>query len=629
MLNQMRGAASGFVAKLLLAVLVLSFAVWGIADVFRGGSSSTVVTAGDATVSIDDYALAYQQGMVALSRQLQRRPTAEEAQMFGLDQRVLRQVVAGATLDAQADAIGLGLSKDRLARSISEDPSFQDSAGNFSRTAFTSVLRNARIKEDTYIQNRAAAAKRSQIVEAVSEGIKLPQVFRTALGLRTGERRTIDYVTLTPALVQPVAEPSADQLRSYYEAHKSDYRAPEYRALVYAELTPEQLSDPSAITDQEVDQDYDRNRQHYTTPERRRIQQIVYPDRASADAAAAKLAAGSSFEDLVTASGRSLSDTELGLLGKSDIPDPAVADAAFELQQGQPSGVVEGTFGPVILRVTDIQPEEQKPLDAVRDDIRKELALEAARQQVFDIEQDFEDARAGGATLQEAAAKAKLNAVTIKAVDEQGNGPDGKPVADLPAADKLLPAVFATDAGLDNPPLNLGADGYLFYDVASVDPARDRTLDEVHDKVVADWKAGETARLLDERANGYKTRIEAGESLEAIAAEAGVAKATATAVTRQSGIQELGQSAVAAAFAGPQGLVATAPASDAANRLVLKVAEVAPPADPLSNVSQAQADQLSELMANDVADSYVTLLQSRYPVRVNQNAMEQARSVAR
>lgn len=629
MLELLRRSVSGWIAKVLLGLLVVSFAVWGIADVFRGRVVNSVLVAGDTAMTLGDYRMAYQQTEANVARQLGRRPTSEEAKMFGLDQAVLRQLVASALLQEQANRFDLGLSQDRLARIIAEDPSFQDSSGKFSRTAFTQILDNARLSQSDFVRNREEAAKRSQIVEAVSDGVKLPDAFQTALGLYNGERRTVDYVELPASLVQPIANPSDKDLQTYFDAHKSDYRAPEYRGIAYAVLTPQAVADPKAITDQQIADDYEHNGQRYTIPERRRIQQIVYADKAAAEAAEKKLAAGASFEDLVKDSGRSMADVDLGVLAKNEIPEPAIADAAFKLQPNQPSGIVAGSFGPVILRVTEIKPQEKKPLDSVKDEIRQKLALDAAGDIVSKAYNTYEDARAGGATLAEAAAKAGLKVETVKAVDTQGKDPSGQPVTGLPDQDQLLQQAFQTDQGVDNPPLNYQSSGYVFYDVTNIEPAHDQDLAAVKEKVVADWKAAETKRLLEKRAADAKAGLEKGETLDAIASQAGLKKQTASAITRESGVSEIGAAATTAAFSGPKGLVATAVSKSGDSQLLMKVVEVARPADPDQNVPAPQREQLAQMLQNDFLQAYITALQGKYPVSVHPTAIERAKAEVR
>lgn len=626
MLNTLRDSVKGWTAKILLALLVLSFAVWGIGDAFQTRNATTVASAGDTEVSLQDYALAYSRASQRVAQQIGRQPTAEEAQMFGIDQGVIGQLVAGAVLDEQGRNIGLGLSEEQLARLIAEDPSFHDASGNFSRNAFRNILANAGMSEQDYIRTKADEAVRTQIIDAIAEGVETPAAFATALGLYNGERRTVEYVTLSPSIVPPVADPSDEVLATYFEANKAKYAAPEYRSFAYALLTPEALSDPSTITDEQVAADYETHRQNYVTPEQRRVQQIVFPDRAAADAAHAALEAGTAFEAAADQAGRSIVD--LGLVARSAIPDPALADAAFALEQGETSAVVDGRFGPALLRVTEIQPEGVRPVEEVSDEVRNELALVAANDAAAAAYNAFEDARGGGADFEEAARGAGLSVVTVEA-DRQGNDRKETPIPDLPAEQELLEGVFQTEPGLDNVPINFGSNSYVFYDVLSITPAGDRSLDEVRERVVADWKADETQRLLGERIEALRAELEAGGSLDAIAAEAGVAKQTAASITRQSGVAELGQAAVSAAFGGGNGTVATAPGSTPGTQLLLRVTEVAPPADPASNVAANERQQMATMLQDDLLQSYVTLLQNTYPVSINPAGIENAKAMLR
>ena len=122
--------------------------------------------------------------------------------------------------------MNLGLSQDRLATLISEDPAFRGVNGQFDRVTFSSVLRNAGLREQDYINNRSQVAVRSQIVEALSDGYTPPKVLGDALRQYRNQTRTIDYLLLSNANIDPVKAPSDDVLKPWFESHKADYRAP-------------------------------------------------------------------------------------------------------------------------------------------------------------------------------------------------------------------------------------------------------------------------------------------------------------------------------------------------------------------------------------------------------------------
>lgn len=626
MMKTLRKSVSGWVAKLLLGLVVVAFVITGFSDFFSGPSANAVLSVGGTDVLVQDYRLAYRQAEVRLEQQLQRRATREEAVADGIDQRVMSQLVAEAVLDEQGRGLGLGLSEDRLARLIADDASFQDQSGRFSRAAFRELLSSVGMTENEFIRNRQEAAVRLQIVEAVSEGATAPTLIKQAFGLYNGERRSADYLTLPLALVEPVAEPAPDVLQAYFDRNRDRYRAPEYRSISYATLSPEAIADAAAITDQQIAEDFARNSARFTTPERRLIEQIVYPDKAAADAAKAELDGGKLFEQLVIQSGRTLADTRLGYLARSEIPDPAIAEAAFALAE-HAAAVVEGAFGPVLLRVAEIQPETKQPLEAVKEDIRKELALAAAADAVQQAYDTFEDARAGGGTLQEAAVRAGLTAKTVPAVARTGETPEGQPVTDLPEPQALLQGAFEADVGVETTPINLQPNGYVFYEVTKIDPARDRPLDEVKAAVVADWKRSEAEDLLDQRAEALKKRLEAGETMDAIAAAEKLAKGNVASITRRSGLAEIGEDGVRAVFSGGAGVLATADAADGDGRLLIKVTQVAPPIDPLAVLPPGQDEQLSSMFQSDLLQLYVALLQVEYPVFTYPAAIQAAQAV--
>ncbi|WP_292532620.1 SurA N-terminal domain-containing protein, partial [Mesorhizobium sp.] len=427
MLGILRSAAGTWVAKALLSLLVVSFAVWGISGRLSGSLAGhhSVITAGGTTVSINEYRLAYDRQINLLSQQYGQRITHEQAKLLGLDNQVLAQLVSGAVLDEQARKLGLGLSKDRLAELTREDPAFKGPGGQFDRRTFEYLLSQIGMRPEDYLKNRSQVAVRQQIVEAISDGLKAPQTFLKAVALYRGEDRTIDYLVLPKTLVQPIEAPSDSALKTYFEANKKNYAAPEYRKFSYIRLEPQDIMDPTAVTDQQVADDYNKNKARYTTPEMRTIEQLVFKTPDAAKAAFDSLKAGATFDKIVTAEGKTQADTVLGTLAKDKIADKAVADAAFSLNVNEVSPVVQGAFGPVLLRVTEIKPQVVKPLSEVSDQIRKDLALGEASRVLLDVHDSYEDTRASGASLAQAADKLKLKVVTIDAIDRTGQRPDG------------------------------------------------------------------------------------------------------------------------------------------------------------------------------------------------------------
>lgn len=627
MLTILRNAAGTWVAKLLLILLVLSFAVWGISGQIMGGLGSNVVSVGDTRVSITEYRLAYDRQVSQFSQQFGRQITREQAQAFGIDQMVLAQLIAGAVLDEQAREMRLGLSRDRLAALTAEDPAFRGPDGRFDRNQFEWVLRQVGMSPNDYLKNRGQVAVRQQIVEAVSDGMAAPDTLLRAVSLYSGEDRTVEYIVLPRSLVEPVEAPSEAQVAAWFEANKTSYAAPEYRTVSYIKLEPDDIADIAAIGDEEARAHYQRTISRFTKAERRTIEQIVFADEARASAALERIRAGATFEDILAEEGKSAADVLLGTFEKDKVADPAIAEAAFALDQGAVSEVVAGAFGPILLRVTAITPESVTPYEEVAEAVRKELAIDEANRILLDVHDAYEDARAGGDTMAEAAAKQRLKIVTVDAVDRNGRTPEGTILTDLPQSSELLREAFEAEAGMENPPISIGSVGFLFFEVDAVTPARDRTLDEVRDRVAADWTANEAATRLAQKAVETEKAIAGGKPVAEAATELGQEAQTRRGLKRDGTDADLGKAGIAAAFGVGRGETGVVPGESGDTQIVFHVADVVYPVDAGPEaVPQEVRDRFAGGLGDDLLDQLVARLQSQYPVSVDRAAMQQALS---
>lgn len=626
MLEVLRKAARTVVAKVLMLLLVVSFGVWGISASLFQSNSDAVITVGDQKISVSEFSLAYQRQLADLGRRFGTQLTSEQAKALGVQSQVYAQLAAGAALDQLSQDMNLGLSKDRLAQLIADDPAFKSDNGQFDRQLFTARLRNAGLREDDYIEERSKVAIRSQIVEATSDGFIAPKVLIDALKAYRNESRDINYLLLTNANIDPIKAPDEAALKAWFETVKARYRAPEFRSFSYVKLEPKDIADKAAVTDEAIRADYEKHKKTYEIAGTRTIEQLTFETREMADAAAAELKSGTSFDQLVSDQGKTAGDVLLGDFTQDKLPDPALATAAFAVaKDGETTGVIDGALGPVILRVTNIKPGHTRSLDEVKDEIREALAENAAIEDIAAVHDQFEDLRAGGSTLEDAATQLKLKPVTVKAADRDGNDENGVAVKDLPERAALIAEVFETDVGVEALPVNIGSDGYIWLEVKDIVPEHDRTLDEVREKATDDWIAEQQKTALGVKAESLKKRLTDGDTLETIAGELGIAVESKTGLRRQSDDAVLGPAAIVAAFSGPVGTVGSAPGADPASQILLKVVDVKdqPPADALAN-DDAQVAEIAKAAGDDILDQMVSRLQNEYGVSINQTLAEQA-----
>lgn len=630
MLDGIRNAAKNWLGKLVLTVLfsllILSFAVWGIGDIFRGFGQGKVARAGNVDISTEEFRFEYQSQLQRLQQMTRQPITNQQARAFGLDQQILNQMIAEALIDQRARELGLAMSEDSMREAVFKDPTFFGPTGAYDRAVFLDRLRTAGMDERRFAAKLRASYLRQELTGSLVAGLKLPQAMIESVFRYANETRSVEFFLLGAAAVGEIAGPTAEELTKYFEANKSAYRAPEYRKFVTLAVTPATIADPSKVANADVLALYDRVKtQRFGAPEMRQTQQIVFKpgENTEASAALAKIKGGANFEDIAAERNLTAADIDLGLLPLEKFADPAVGKAAFGLKEGETSEIIAGRFGPVLVRVTKIQAAAVKPLEEVAEILRGEIAQQRALDSIQKIHSQIEDQRTSGKVLEEAAQAAGLKVRVIEAADAQGRDKAGNPVPDLVEAEQLLKAVFASDIGVDNDTLQTRDRGYVWFEVAGVEPARERTLSEVRGQVEAAWKEDQIALKLREKAEALVKEIEAGKSLEDIAKTVGATADHAPDVKR-AGHPKLSAGAIERIFSLPVGKAATALVS-ATERIVFKVIDSATPAfDPENETVKAVLPQIERAFAEDIGNQFLAVLQREGGVSINQTAVRNA-----
>src|SRR5260370_29286435 len=205
-----------------------------------------------------------------------------------------------------------------------------------------------------------------------------------AISRSQNEQLSIEYVKLDAAQAGTIDPPSPETLAGYFDEHKTQFRAPEYRKIAFVAVTPEEIGKWSEVSDADAMKLFEQRRDKLGKPEKREVSQIVFPNAEEAAAARSRIASGTSFDDLAKERGLKASDVELGLITKSEIIDPAIADAAFSLPSGDVSQPVQGRFGVALVKIGKIEPGVEATYESVAANLRKEIATDAEPEAVAD-----------------------------------------------------------------------------------------------------------------------------------------------------------------------------------------------------------------------------------------------------
>ena len=606
-----------------MGVLIVSFAVWGIADIFKGFGQSTLVKIGRTEISTEQFRQIYTEKLQQLGRSFGRPLTSEQARAFGLDRQVLQQTIADAALDEEARRMGLAQSDAETMRIIYNDPNFKGLGGAFDPTRFQATIRQFGFTEQRYLAEQRRLGLRRQIVGAVAAGLEPPKVMIDALARFQNEQRSIDYVKLDAAQAGTIDPPSPEALAAYFEDRKTQFRAPEYRKLAFVAITPEEIGKWTEVSDEEAKKIFEERRDRLGTPEKREVSQMVFPNVDEAQAARGRITSGMSFDDLAKERNLNLSDVDLGLIAKSAIIDPAVADAAFSLPSGEISQPIQGRFGVALVKIGKIEPGVTPTYESIAAQVKKEVATERARAKVNEIQNKMEDERSGGANVVEASQKLGLTPVTIDAVDRSGRLPNGQPVANIPRGLDVVSQAFNSDVGVDNDPIAF-ASGYVWYDVLGVTPSRERTLDEVRGQVEAKWREDQISSKLQAKATEMVQKLEQGGTLAAEAASVGSKVKTAAGFRRTASLPGVPSAVVTAAFRAPRDGVGQSPGGGGSEWFVFRVTDVsAPPVDIASDELKKMKDTLQRGLTDEQVAQYVNKVESEIGTTINQSAFAQ------
>jgi peptidyl-prolyl cis-trans isomerase D len=629
MLTSMRDASKGFVGKIvvgvLLSLLILSFAVWGIADVFTGSGTRDVARVGEVRVSQAEYDVAYRRMLRNLQVQRGVAVTSAQIKAEGLDRRLLASLISDAALDGKIGSLGLSYDIRDAARSITTDPNFQQ-AGEFSRDRFNQILQNADMSEDMFLRERAKGVLRQHLTEAIGADIKTPALIDELLHLRTAEERSIAFIRINESRIAPVAAPDDATLKTYFTEKQADFRAPEYRAVTTLTISPADLAGTIAISDADIAKELQAGNVEgrYGTPERRQIQQLSFKDRPAAEAALTRIRSGVSFDTIAAETGQ-MGTLDTGSRSKAEIGVAALADPIFLLDANTVSEPIEFSGQFILAKVRAITPAVVPPLDealkaAITATLRQQRLQSdpALRQRLEVLHDEIEDLRGAGKALKEVAAAKKLKAVEIPAIDAAGQDKSG---AAIPLADpeKTIAGIFGSAVGVDNEAIALESGGWLWFEMTGREEPRNLTFEEAKAKAAERWISDEKARRIAAKAEELLKTREGGTPLATIATNNGTTVETQTGLKRIT--QPFGMEASAKLFVTPKGKPGIAIVNRGESLLFEVTASTTPPLDPATPAAAATKKAMSSFLADDLMTQYIAGLEKAAGVEIYENAL--------
>ena len=623
MLETIRKNVAGIFAKVLIALLVLSFAVWGVADVITGVGRSVVASIGGNDIGSEEFRQEYQQQLDTMSRQFGRRLTPTQARAFGLENRVLETMIGARAVDNHAKELDLSITSKAVEDSVRKDPIFQGADGQFDPQRLQGILYRVGATEEYFLNSRRQDTVREQLTSSMLENVTVPKVLSDLIRTYRGEERVIEYFSIDPVKSLKIGEPAETDLRKTYDDNKAQFMNPETRQVEVLMITAKDATKKLSFSDQALKDEYEKRKDSYSVPERRKVLQLSLKDKATAEKALAEIKSGNSFEEVAKANGASATDIDLGTVTKSQLIDPKIRDAAFALVKDKVSDVVVGRFSPVLLKVTEVQEGKVPSFEEVKDRLRDRLAELEAPGEIRKLQDQVEDNRLAGKSLQEIANLLGITYKNVSNVERNGNGSDGKPAFKFGGSQNIISTAYGSSVGVENEIVELEDGGYAWVRVLKVNKSTQKPYDTVTDGVKKLWAENQTKSEVSKLSKSLVEKIKAGTPFAEVAKTAGSEVKTSPAFKRNDSLPDVTAAGVRRAFTLKKGEAASTVSTDGKTRVVFLVKDIkAAKAGKKEDEERLDEEIVGQLRTDTIAQ-YVGALRKRMGVELNQQLIDQ------
>lgn len=526
MLQQLRDSAKTWVSSALLLLLVLSFGIWGIGDIFRSASSRDwVAKVGGVKISQEILQQEFNNEVGQIRAMLGAAFSKQKAKEMGLVERSLNTLVTGVALNMETQKLGLSISREQIIRTLEATPQLRNKDGSFNRGMFEQLLRMQGLNEAMFIDKQKDIMARNLLVRGLAAPLTVSEAELKDLAAGMAQKRVAELVQINMQDF-PAPTPSEDELKKYYEDNKNSFMAPERRSFKVLFVSPKELAKDVQVSDEDVKKEYEANKSQFGAPEKRDLVQVVASDEASAQAIA-QAAAKDGLEKAATDAG--LEAVTLDKTAEADLPKE-LGQAAFAAKTNSVEGPVKSDLGYHVFMVKKIMPGKTVSFDEARKAILEKLQTDKAADTMVQTANKIDDMLAGGKKLDDIASALSLKVLAYDGLDAAGKDAGGKATPNIPDENDVLRAAFQYQEGEASPLIESKEGGYVVVEIVKVVPTHAEELATIKDKVVAAWQALNKGKKALEEAQTIAAKMKEGKALSEMSGT-GIKKSTSAAIT--------------------------------------------------------------------------------------------------
>ena len=605
----------------LSALIALSFAIWGMADMIITSNRTIVVAqVGDVEIKGDEFLRIYTQQTQSVQDLLGVALDSAKARELGFVDSVMSDLIRRALFDNEAQRMGLSVSDTMTRDKILYLEDFQDEAGLFSELIYRQLLREAGYSERSFVRDLKRDLERRQLMSSIASGPKAPQLMMTPLIEFRHEKRFARSILLKNEDMPKARPPSATVLQQWFDERVAQFATPQLYEVSYITLEPSDLSDEIEIDEQDVKDLYEQRLYFFSKDERRRLLQILVDEEELAQKIRQQLESPNANFATVAQEQAQLTeqDITLGWNTEGELLSQ-LADDIFALQEGAVSEVLQSPFGFHIFKVEEVEEADTLSYEEVREDLLAELKGGEALEAIYQLLANVEDQLAAGESLEDTASSVNLEMQTVDAIDVTGKDASGRDIENLPQMNRFLKAIKDYERDEESLVNETESGGFFVLRIDEVTPPKERTFEEAQSDVLAAWINGQQAAIAEKRGKDMQKAIATGRPFEQVAADFAIVPFED--FTRSNFLDQQVPGEIAQElFDAGVGEVVTATLKEGYMIAILDRIEKADLQD--DQLMQESQERVILSIAQDLLQQYRRHLETVYPVTISDRAID-------
>ena len=608
--------------KIFLGIIALSFAVWGVGDLFRGNTDPIVASIGSTNIRASEIAKEYNNELEKIRQMSAGEIDAEQARALGIVRTTVQNIMGRESIDKFRADLGMAVPDSLVIKEIKSSTKFRNQEGDFDQEIFEYVAIQNGMNTETFIETLRGDILRAQLLDSLITGVRTPTQMATSIQKFRDEKRNADIIIIDGEELINVPNPEETDLYSYHDTNRQRFMEPEYRTASLAMIRPADLISEITISEDEISNEYEYRLDEFIISDQVDLNMGVFPTEEMADKALNRINNGENFVDVIIGeTGVTESDIRLGPVSRNEVL-VEIADYAFTMNVSQVSTPVKSDFGLHLLQANEVIQGRTLEYSEASEILKQDLMVERAIDLVFELSDRFEDELGGGATLEEAARSLGIKVSTVEMIDAAGFGIDRILSDQLPVAPGLLEIIFESETNTDVPFFEAPGNTLFKIRVAHIVSPTLQPLDKVRERVISAWKADWQNKNARETAAEFKDRA-VDISFASAAQEYNLEILRGKPFTRDGTDLEfrINDAAIRSIFELRTGEITDAIKISEGRYAVAILTNIISNHPTTDTISLSLNTELRNSIQNDIFITLQTALQSQYGVKINEQLL--------